>query len=649
MEREQGLNHGLKLPRIISDGMILQRNQEIKIWGQETPGIFIDVYFAGRTYTAVGDKEGNWKVVMPAMEAGGPYEMVVTVGNKKRVVVNDILIGDLWLCGGQSNMELPISRVMELYKEEVEAYENPKIRMFQVPITYNFNEPQKDFKSGYWHRLTKTNVKDFTAVGYFFAKALYEKYCVPIGLVQTAVGGTPIEAWMSEGALKDFPCYLEQSAKYKDETCIQRTLVNDITRINAWYSRLDEIDLSFKEREAIKGRWYETKERDGWKICELPSFLVDEDLAQAGSIWYRKEIQVPEQLAGKMGRMVLGTIVDNDHVYINGSEIGFTSDRNAPRIYEIPLGTLKEGKNVIVVRVCFERGEVGFTPDKPLQIEIGSEVINLQGEWQYKLGGRLERLEYPEFIQFQPMGVYNGMIAPLRNMKFKGVIWYQGESNGYHPDDYKALFEGLIRDWRQTLQCSDLPFLYVQLPNFAVASEDYYNRPVSLTDEVSNTEIEGGWTKIRQAQLEALEIPNTAMVVTLDVGEWNDLHPLNKKDIGERLALAARAVVYKETINYCSPVGQAVQRDEDKLIITFKPEKAGLMVKGNELNQFIISNDGKHFYRGHAQLMDEDKVVVWHEKVKTPVEVRYAWADNPKGANLYGQNGLPVSPFRLDI
>ncbi|WP_054743234.1 sialate O-acetylesterase [Cellulosilyticum ruminicola] len=307
---------GLKLPRIISDGMIIQRNEEIKIWGHESAGVFIDVYFAGCTYTAVGDKEGNWKVVMPAMEAGGPYELIITVGNKKRMVIQDILIGDLWLCGGQSNMELPISRVMERYKEEVETYENNKIRMFQVPMTYDFNGPLENIRAGIWQRLNQSNAKNFTAVGYFFAKALYEKYQVPIGLIHTAIGGTPIEAWMSEEALKQFPAYIEQSAKYKDKAFIQKTLVDDITRINAWYNRLDEVDLSLKERELIKGRWYDAREMEGWKDCELPSFLVDENLVEAGSVWYRKVVQVPENMAGKAGRILLGTIVDNDHVIL---------------------------------------------------------------------------------------------------------------------------------------------------------------------------------------------------------------------------------------------------------------------------------------------------------------------------------------------
>ncbi|WP_054743233.1 sialate O-acetylesterase [Cellulosilyticum ruminicola] len=241
------------------------------------------------------------------------------------------------------------------------------------------------------------------------------------------------------------------------------------------------------------------------------------------------------------------------------------------------------------------------------------------------------------------------MIAPLKNIKFKGVIWYQGESNGYYPDDYKTLFEGLIKDWRKTLRSSDLPFLYVQLPNYATLSEDYYLQQANLTDEVRKADLEAGWAKIRQAQLEALELPNTAMITSLDVGEWNDLHPLNKKDIGERLALAARAIAYHEEVNYCSPVGESVIREDDALIVTFKNEGTGLIMKGNELNQFIISQDGEHFYKAHAKLMGSNKVIVWHEQIGLPKEVRYAWADNPENANLYSKEGLPASPFRLNI
>lgn len=660
MELKTELNKGLRLPKLISDGMVLQRGQEIKIWGKIEPGTFVDVTFAGYTYTAVGNAQGKWTVVLPPLEAGGPYNMVITTSRQK-IVIKDILIGDIWLCGGQSNMELPINRVMERYREEVNSYENTAIRMFHVPMKYEFNEPQEDLESGRWQVLDKENVLDFTALGYFFAKALFEQYHVPIGLIHTAIGGTPVQAWMSEEALKDFPIYLEQIAKYKDEAYIESVLKKDAQRINTWYNQLNEVDLSFKEREQVKARWYEVKDQDkdntqamckdgGWKKCEMPNFLIDKALGEGGSVWFRKEIQVPEMMAGKEGRLLLGTIVDNDSTYINGTEVGTTSYRYPPRIYTVPLGTLKAGKNAIVVRVCFERGEVGFTPDKPCRLEVGGEIIDLQGEWQYKIGAKMEALAPQTFIQYEPMGLYNGMIYPLKDMKLKGVIWYQGESNTHTPQDYKALFEGLMKDWRNTWRQEDLPFIYVQLPNFATLSEDYYTYALEEknVDCIRMSEINNGWSVVRQAQLEALEMPYTAMVVAIDAGEWNDLHPLNKKVIGERLARAARAIAYNEEIIYCSPLGDKARVEGDKVIVSFKHIGSGLMVKGDVLNQFIISADGEHFYKAKAELKDNE-VIVWHDEIKMPIEVRYAWADHPEGANLYSKEGLPASPFKIKV
>lgn len=671
MKQGNIVDETFKLPKLISDGMVLQRNQAIKIWGFIQEGKSVSITFQGCTYSAIGDAKGKWEINIPPQEAGGPYEMIFEADHKgdSKIVLKDILVGDLWLCGGQSNMELPVNRVMERYKEEVLSYENPMIRMFHVPMKYEFNTPIEDFEEGTWQTLDQRNVQDFNAVGYFFAKALFEKYSVPIGLIHCAIGGTLVQTWMSEEALEEFPVYLEQMAKYKEDVCVKRVLEEDAARISQWYDKANELDLGLAEEDGSIS-WYDTAyEVRDWKTYQMPNFLVDPELSEGGFIWFRKEIEVLESMAGKAGRLLLGTIVDNDIAYINGIQVGTTPYRYPPRIYSVSEGVLKKGKNSIVVRVGFERKEVGLTPGKRCGLEVDGEFIDLAGAWQYKIGAKMEALMPQTFLQYEPTSLYKGMLYPLKDMGLKGVIWYQGESNTHKPEDYKALFEGLIKDWRRLWQRPELPFLYVQLPGFATVSEDYYDarnwqqeedkegEEVTCPQDLGNAQdfelireadINGGWAMLRQAQLETLEIPHTAMVVALDTGEWNDLHPLNKKDIGQRLARAARAIAYDEDIAYSSPLAEKASVEDGKVVITFRHVGGGLMVKGKRLNQFIISEDGVHFYKAQAALRNNE-VIVWHNQMKKPIEIRYAWADNPVGANLYSLEGLPAAPFAIKI
>jgi sialate O-acetylesterase len=621
----------VRLPRLISDGMVLQRETDVKIWGWANPGEKVSINFNGKKHTTTTGECGKWTVTLSDMKAGGPYNMEINASNN--ITIRDILIGDVWVCSGQSNMVLPMKRVEDLYEEEITNALNPFIRHFLVPQRYDFNVPREDLKSGNWESTNPESILHFTATGYFFAKALYEKYQVPIGLINASIGGTPIDAWMSNDALKEFPASLEIANKFKDSAYVNKIIREDKIRIGTWYNRLKQLDKGYENPEKT---WFSPDhDASEWPTMQLPAYWEDEGLKGVdGVVWFRKEINVPASMIGKPARLLMGRIVDSDSVYVNGKFVGTISYQYPPRKYDIPKDLLKEGKNTIVVRVVNNIGKGGFVKDKPYKLTVGENIIDLKGQWQYKLGAEMDSLPGQTFIQYKPSGLYNGMIAPLLNYRIKGVIWYQGESNTWEPIEYQKLFPALINDWRKNWHQGNFPFLFAQLHNFMEAK-----------DEPS----ESNWALLREAQLKTLAVPNTSMAVTIDIGEWNDIHPLNKKDVGRRLALAAQKIAYSEKdIVYSGPIYKDMKTKGNKIILTFTNTGSGLVVKGGgKLNHFAICGPDKKFVWGEAKI-ENDKVIVWNDNIPNPVAVRYAWADNPEGANLYNKEGLPASPFRTD-
>lgn len=621
----------VRLPELISDGMVLQRDAQIKIWGWAAEGEKISVHFIDSTYNTAADDKGNWNIILPKLKAGGPYEINVIASNS--ITIRDIMVGDVWVCSGQSNMELNMKRVSPLYGAEIANSENPYIRYFEVPDKYNFSSPQKDLPSGEWNKANPQNVLSFSAVSYFFGKELYDRYQVPVGLINSALGGSPAESWMSEEGLKEFPEYYNEAQRFKDSTLIKQIQNEDRTRINNWYSQLRKNDQGYKDP---KKPWYSAEYNSSdWSIMKIPGYWADESLGFVnGVVWFRKEINIPPSMVGKPARLNLGRIVDADSAFVNGVFVGTTSYQYPPRRYDIPLTILKEGKNVIVVRIINSWGKGGFVEDKPYELVVDNHTIDLKGDWKYKLGAQMEPLRGETFIRWKPMGLYNAMIAPLLDYKIKGVIWYQGESNAGRPVEYRKLFPALIKDWRKNWKQGDFPFIFVQLPNFM---------------EAKPNPSESNWALLREAQLKTLSLPNTAMVVTIDIGEWNDIHPLNKKDVGKRLALAAQKVAYGDgDVVYSGPLYKAMTVEGNKIILTFTSIGSGLMTKGGEqLKSFTICGTDKKFVWANAEIKNNE-VIVWSDNVENPVAVRYAWADNPDGANLYNKEGLPASPFRTD-
>ncbi|QKG52587.1 sialate O-acetylesterase [Hymenobacter sp. BRD67] len=622
----------VRLPRLVSSGMVLQRETPMRIWGWARAGEPVAVAFQGKTYRATTGADGQWRVLLPALKAGGPYTLAITASN--HLALTDILVGDVWLCSGQSNMELPMRRVRDKYPEVIAQAANPRIRQFDMPMRYAFTGPRADVTGGSWVAATPETVLNFSAVGYFFAKEINARYQVPVGLIKNAVGGSPAEAWLSADALKQFPRYEQQSAPYKDSALVASTRQHEGAAVGAWYQQLHQADQGEAPGQP---KWYSSGyDASGWATMSVPGEWADQTPLGPvnGVLWFRKEIEVPASMTGKAARLELGTLVDADSTYINGQLVGTTAYRYPPRKYDFGPGVLKPGKNVVTVRLISNGGRGGFTLDKKYQLTAGGQVLDLRGPWQYKLGAAVPPTPGTTTFQYQPGGLYNGLVAPVLPCAIRGVLWYQGESNTGHPADYQALTTSLVNDWRAHFQRPDLPFLLVQLANINAAKKEPGESNQAL---------------VRDAQRRLLALPHTGLAVISDVGEWNDIHPLDKQTVGHRLALAAEKVAYGDAKVVASgPLYQTMKAVGNKVTLSFTSVGSGLVAKGGgPLAGFTVAGPDHKFVPAQARVVG-DKVVVWSDQVAAPVAVRYAWADNPEGANLYNKEGLPASTFRTD-
>ncbi|HMK18347.1 MAG TPA: sialate O-acetylesterase [Chitinophagaceae bacterium] len=619
----------VRLPRLVRDSMILQRDTKINIWGWAAKNEKINIKFNSKSYKTTTGNDGQWLIQLPPMKAGGPYTMDITGNNK--ISLKEILIGDVWICSGQSNMVHQMNIHDVAYAKDIAEANNPQIRHFWIPTLTNLQGPQDDLPTGYWKSAIGDDVRPFSAVAYFFAKKLYEKYHVPIGLINASVGGTPIEAWTSEEGLKDLSGMQATIQKNKDTAYVNGT--NRAAFSNATRPQPNDLGMLGEKK------WFDVSYTPkGWKTINIPGYWEDQGLKDLnGVVWYRKEIDIPTSMTGKQARVFLGRIVDADVLYINGKQVGATTYLYPQRRYNVPADVLKAGKNIFVVKVTNNAGKGGFVPDKPYCIFAGNDTIDLKGYWQYKVG----EVYKPQTggggggisAQNQPSGLYNAMIAPLINYSAKGFLWYQGEANTSRAEEYAKLQPVQIIDWRNKWKQGELPFLYVQLPGFM----DYNYLPS-----------ESQWAALRESQLRSLSVPNTAMVVAIDLGEWNDIHPDNKKTVGERLAMAAEKLSYGENIIYSGPVYGSSKVEGNKITITFSSVGSGLITNdGEELSEFAIAGTDKKFVWAKAKI-EGDKIIVWNDSVVNPMYVRYAWADDPVNPNLFNKEGLPASPFRTD-
>jgi sialate O-acetylesterase len=620
----------LRLPRLVRDSMVLQRDANINIWGWASPKEKIKINFQNKNYKAVTGADGKWLVVLPPMKAGGPYTM--DISGKEKITLKEILIGDVWFCSGQSNMVHQLNIHDVTYANEIAAANYPEIRQFWIPTSTSLDAAKEDLISGNWKAAVGADVRPFSAVAYFFAKELYEKYHVPIGIINASVGGTPIEAWTSEEGLAAFPALQATIQKNKDTAYI-----NGLNRRSILVNKNNApkvLDKGLIENP----KWFETGYvPKGWRNINIPGYWEDQGVKDLnGVVWYRKEIDVPASMAGKAAKVFLGRIVDADVLYINGKQVGYTTYMYPQRRYTVPADLLKPGENIFVVKVTNTNGKGGFVPGKPYCLFAGTDTIDLKGTWQYKVG----EVYIPRSGSFagisaqnQPAALYNAMVAPAVNYTIKGFVWYQGEANTNRAEEYAKIQPAMIADWRNKWKQNNAPFLYVQLPGFM---------------EYNYLPSESQWAQLREAQLSSLHVANTAMAVAIDLGEWNDIHPDNKKEVGRRLALAAEKIVYNENVVYSGPVYQAATIDGNKITISFTNTGSGLITNDSEEPaEFAIAGADKKFVWAKAKI-EGDKIVVWSDEVANPVYVRYAWADNPVNPNVYNKEGLPASPFRTD-
>ena len=614
----------VKLPKLLSDGMILQRNEPIKIWGTSAVGEEITIQFLEQTFKTISSNKGQWDITLPPMSHGGPYEM--SIKGENEIVLKDILIGDVWLASGQSNMAFTMSKVSELYAQEITNSSNQFIRQFKVPKTIQFNRPKADFFSGQWEFASPNSVAGFSAVAYFFAKQIYENYGVPVGIINSSVGGTPAQAWTSSESIKQIPEYFFRTEQLKLDGFIEGIEKATQSANKIWNESANDND------EGLINKWYNKNLDDSdWDTMNCPGQWQKKGTSAQGVLWLRKHIELNSTNISD-ATLKLGRFVDADAVYINGKLLGKTAHKFLHRKYDVPQSLLHEGINTIAVRLVTYRGKPAMLNGAEYSFRLKDTLIPLEGLWKAKKGFSIQALPKPHNFSWEPTVLYNGMIAPLKDYKLKGAIWYQGEGNVRKAVQYDSLFPIMINDWRKQFN-QELPFLFVQLAN--------YLKPVDQPES-------SAWARLREAQLKTLELPKTGMAVIIDVGEAYDIHPRNKKAVGYRLALEADRIVYNQNTRP-SPVLKSLKIKGDTVILCFNKKASKLLKKGDDpLKYFSISAADKQFKWANAKIVGKYRVKVWNSKISNPKAVRYAWADNPEEVNFYTTNNRPISPFRTD-
>jgi sialate O-acetylesterase len=627
----------VKLPSFFTDHLVLQQQTKTGIWGWATPGktVTVNTGWNKTNYKAAADKDGNWKVMVTTPKYGGPYEITINDGDETKVL-KDILIGEVWMCSGQSNMEMPLAGWGKIinYEEEIKAADFPNIRLLHVA-----HQPSKlpladvVINGGGWTVCSPATIPNFSAVAYFFAREIYQKTGIPIGLINSSWGGTVAEAWISGTTLytnQDFAKevdFIERSAK--DEVGS-----TEAEKVAYWQQKTFEKDPGYKDGKFI---WLaKTVDDADWKTMPMPSLWEKSVLPNFdGVVYLRTKINIPESWAGKPVKLNLGQIDDQDITYFDGEKVGESQAANVQRVYLLRADQVTAGEHTIAIRV-FDTGGSGGSPSdaKLFTLSLDQETISIAGNWKYNVAFNYKDVgPSPQLSQNvnRPTLLYNGMIHPFLQYAIKGVIWYQGESNAARANQYRELFPSLITDWRKRWAIGDFPFFFVQLANFRA---------------IEKNPVPSDWAELRDAQRGALKLANTGMAVITDIGAEKDIHPKNKQDVGKRLALIALAKTYGKKIVYSGPVFKTMKIDKNQAVLTFTSTDGGLVAKDGTLQGFTIAGSDQKFYWANA-VISGGKIIVSSADVTNPVAIRYGWATNPQG-NLYNGAGLPASPFKTD-
>ena len=614
----------VELPRIFADGMVVQRDQPVRVWGEAAPGARVQVSFAGRDATAHTGADGRWSLALPAQTAGGPHVMRIDDGKQPRVL-RDVLVGDVWLASGQSNMEWPIAQSANPEAEAARATD-PQIRHFKIPKSWS-GEPQAQLEGGEWVASSPQAAPKFSAVAHFFARELRKVTGVPIGIIDSTWGGSRIEAWMdapSQGV--DASALRAQAERLRDADT--RALQQTHAHLARWTSWPAD-DTAWEKRDLDTRDWVPITvpslwEKTGWNGLD-------------GVAWYRATFTLTAEEAAAGATLGVGRIDDSDITWVNGVQVGETRMQyNQPRRYRVPASALRAGVNQVAVRVS-DFGGGGGIHGEPAEVFVQPAGGNARplADWSFR-PSRVTVALVDDKNQ-HPTLLYNRMIHPLQPYAIRGVIWYQGESNANTVAEalkYRTQFPALIQQWRRQWQAPDLPFLWVQLANFSSGVDQGDTSP---------------WAVLRESQSATLSLPATAQVVTIDIGNPTDIHPLNKQDVGKRLALAARHVAYGESLVYHGPVHTQAQFSDGVATLAFDDGGSALAVRGGgtRVHGFALAGADRVFHPAEATLVD-GRVVVRSDAVKSPVALRYGWSDNPADADLINAAGLPASPFRTD-
>ncbi len=633
----------IKLPAIIGDSMVLQRDSKVAIWGWADLGEKVTVrgswsWFWNKEVSAVADKDGKWKVTLKTAGAGGPY--TVSIKGKNHIELKDVLLGEVWVCSGQSNMEWNLARlksnegkVGEQAKSDIAAANWPNIRLFTVRKTTS-SAPLDDC-IGNWSACTPETVEPFSAVGYFFGSHIHKETNVPVGLIHSSWGGTVAEAWTSRPVIDKFGEFTERlKAVDADIKLGVDTGETVAKRLKLWQQKHDKMALGEKEK------WFKPSYDDSkWDKMPVPGFWGDiNGHVFDGILWHRHNVDLPADWQGRDIVIELGKIDDNSVTWFNGELLGSTIGYNVNRKFKIDADLVNTGPNLICVKVI-DRGGYGGLYSEPEELKIYLEdqpetAIGLAGNWKYKptvdyavIGKKPGR---DRLGQNSPTALYNGMIAPLIPYGIKGAIWYQGESNRYAPEQYGRLFPLMIQNWRNDWGRGDFPFYYVQIAPYV------YDGPDGTSSAL-----------LREAQFKTLAMNNVGMAVTMDIGNPEDIHPTNKRDVGKRLALWALANDYgQKKLVHSGPIYDSMQIEGDKIRLSFEHIGGGLVSRGGTLTHFTIAGADKKFFEAKA-VIDGDTIIVSSNAVEKPIAVRYGFT-NTAQPNLFNKAGLPASSFRTD-
>lgn len=620
----------IKLPGIFGDHMVIQRSQPVPVWGWSSPNEKITVKFNNQKKEIAADRNGRWRLNLEPEPAGGPYDL--SIEGKNNLVIHDVLVGEVWLCSGQSNMEFQLKSVRNA-DAEINTSDYPEIRHIKIPLTVSAT-PKDDIQPARWNICSPATAGDFTAVGYFFARELVKRLHVAVGLINSTWGGTMVETWTSHGALeknaefkylaasmagKDIQAIVKERQSGLDETIkkLQKD-IRDTTTENEW-----------KDPMYNSQGWPKISIAKNWEGQNMGLMNLD------GIVWFRREIQLDAGMANKPAILSLGKIDDNDQTYVNGVLVGSTKGWTEKRIYKIPAGVFRSGKNIIAVRVEDTGGGGGFYEDSSaVSLKTDDQVIPLGDNWHFRIAkssGNGDGIGPNDF----PSLLFNAMINPLIPFAIRGALWYQGEANADRAYQYRTAFPLMITDWRQHWNEGNFPFYYVQLASFNAGN--------------GNSEQGSTWAELREAQTRTLSLPATGMAVTDDIGESNDIHPKNKQDVGLRLAAIALNNIYGKPMEYSGPVYESMSVLGNKVLLTFTHTGSGLMVKDKYgyIRGFEIAGPDHHFHYAKA-FLDNNKVVVYADEVQSPVSVHYAWSDDNGDANLYNFEDFPAVPFRTD-